>query len=191
METTKVRGYAALAAVLVLSAGCGGARSETAVESSATVEPAANATDGGQTTPQDGMAVEEGTVTASLSIESVGPERVIRLSLRIGTETQSHELGRTAGSCVIPAWTRDVIDPDGAAAGSIMSFRCRSSGREEIYRLIPTMDALEVMRATRPTVPAPEGPVGQGELVFERVNTIRLPADVHVVMEQAPQPPAE
>jgi hypothetical protein len=112
-------------------------------------------------------------------------ENVIRLNLQVGDEVQTHEVDRYRGACLLPGSARDAIDPEGPAAGSLLSFRCRHGIREEaVYRVVPALDALEVLRADRPLSHASGRPEGQGELIFRRVTMIRLPADVSVEMEQ-------
>jgi hypothetical protein len=166
-----------------LVVSCGGAQ-QGSTESPA-ADPTPEQADAAPTAPSDGTAVEEGTVTATLDFGQMGPgARPIHLNLVVGTETTTHEIGQTEGACTVPLWTRDVIDPEGQAAGALLSFRCRHSGQEDIFRLVQGMDALEVLRASRPTAVEGGHMIGQGELVFERVATIRLPADVRVVIDQ-------
>jgi hypothetical protein len=174
-------------ATFCLVTSCGSAQQDSTAAPANDPAPVDDQAQTEAVAPSEGMAVERGTATATLDFGHMGPgARPILMNLVVGTQTTTHEIGQTEGACVLPVWTRDVIDPDGQAAGAILSFRCRHSGQEDVFRLVQGTDVLEVLRATRPTAIEGGRPRGQGDLVFERVATIPVPADVQVVVDQGP-----
>lgn len=169
--------------VVLLTVACSGTQTDTAEP-----ESTETTTESSEQAPQESpnMTENQGTVTVSVDFGPNAEGGAIRLITEIEGDRQTHEIGQDPGGCVVPAWTEHEIDPEGQAAGAILSFRCRGSSsgspRETIYRVIPHAGGIEVQHASRATEARPEGPVGVGELNFETLTQIQVPMDTDIVV---------
>ena len=121
-----------------------------------------------------------GEATLAVTFQAGAPG-VIRLTLSgPGDDVRAETIENPLGGCVLPSQTAAAIPSPPEPATADLSWRCRGRGVEHVYHLRVAPASIQVIRGVRPTEARPSGPEGVGELTYERVTEIPLPADIGV-----------
>ncbi|MBN2798015.1 MAG: DUF4377 domain-containing protein [Deltaproteobacteria bacterium] len=127
-------------------------------------------------------------VTAEPNRSSDGAVRTLGLRLTFCDGT-ARDLVISEGpeAWVIPSDPlRAPLDPEGAAAGAVLSMRSRLGGQERMVRVLPVPEGLSVVQGVRPLTTAEDGPVPVGALETAEVMAIALPPGATLVRVEPP-----